>query len=99
MRGESKAHGMKDSAARRNHSKLREKFSYANRVLPSLLWQRLARRVPRGRLHLMIALADHFEPSIVPEDGLLRASHDEQQQRVEFWCREYPRLADPWRDA
>jgi len=47
----------------------------------------------------MIAMADHFEPSIVPEDGMLRASADEQERRINFWCREYPRLADPWRDS
>jgi hypothetical protein len=47
----------------------------------------------------MIALADHFEPSIVPEDGLRRAPYQEQERRLEFWCQEYPRLADAWRDS
>jgi hypothetical protein len=55
--------------------------------------------VPRGPIHLVIALADHFEPSIVPEDGLLRASYEQQERRLNFWCREYPRLAEPWRDS
>jgi len=44
-------------------------------------------------------LADHFEPSIVPENGLLRAPYEEQERRLEFWCREYPRLADASRDS
>jgi hypothetical protein len=47
----------------------------------------------------MIALADHFEPSIVPENGMLRAPYAEQERRLDFWCREYPRLADAWRDS
>jgi len=47
----------------------------------------------------MIALADHFEPSIVPENGMLRAHHVEQERRLDLWCREYPRLADAWRDS
>jgi hypothetical protein len=48
---------------------------------------------------LIIALADHFEPSIIPESGLLRAPYEEQERRLEFWCRQYPQLADVWRDA
>jgi hypothetical protein len=78
---------------------LRQKLSYGFRVLPSYAWQRLTRRRPRGPVHLIIALADHFEPSIVPENGLLRAPYDEQERRLEFWCREYPRLAAAWRDS
>ena len=77
---------------------LREKLAYGWRLLPSYAWQRLTRRGPRGRVHLIIALADHFEPSIVPEDGSLRAPYQEQERRLDFWCREYPRLAEPWRD-
>ena len=78
---------------------LRQQLSYGFRLLPSYAWQKLTRRVPRGPVHLVIALADHFEPSIVPENGLLRAPYDEQERRLEFWCREYPRLADAWRDG
>ena len=47
----------------------------------------------------MIALADHFEPSIVPENGMRRAPYEEQEHRVDFWCREYPRMAGAWRDS
>ena len=79
--------------------RLGQKVSYGCRVLPGYFWQRLKRRVPRGPVHLMIAMADHFEPSIIPEDGMLRAPCDEQERRLDLWCREYPRMADAWRDS
>jgi hypothetical protein len=47
----------------------------------------------------MIAMADHFEPSIIPENGMLRAPSHEQQRRLDLWCHEYPRMADAWRDS
>jgi hypothetical protein len=47
----------------------------------------------------MITLADHFEPSIVPENGMVHAPFEEQERRLDSWCREYPRLADAWRDS
>jgi hypothetical protein len=68
------------------------------RWLPSYAWQRLTRSVPRGRVHLIFALADHFEPAIVPGDGRARAPFSEQERRVEEWCAEYPRAVDSWRD-
>jgi hypothetical protein len=61
--------------------------------------QRLTRPAPQGPVHLIFALADHFEPAIVPENGYARAPYREQEQRLERWCREYPKLVDPWRDA
>jgi hypothetical protein len=73
------------------------KLSYA-RWLPSYAWQRLTRSAPRGKVHLIFALADHFEPAIVPEDGRARASYLEQERRVEDWCSEYPRSVASWRD-
>lgn len=51
-----------------------------------------------GTVHLIIALADHYEPAIIPRSMGLRAPYSEQERRVERWCREYPRLADPWHD-
>jgi hypothetical protein len=67
---------------------------------PSYGWQRLTRRPPlAGPIHLMIALADHFEPSFLPDDPDGFAVRQEQEQRLERWCREYPRMADTWRDA
>ena len=77
----------------------RDKLSYGFRLLPSYAWQRFTRRMHQGQVHLMIALADHFEPSIVPENGMRRASYEEQERRVDFWCREFPRLAGTWRDS
>jgi hypothetical protein len=78
---------------------LSKKLSYGARWLPGYAWQRLARRASRGPVHLIIALADHFEPAIVPGDGRARAPQAEQERRLERWCREYPQLVDPWRDS
>ncbi len=69
------------------------------RWLPVYNWQRIVRR-PRGRpAHLMIAVADHFEPAIVPDAPDTYASRDEQERRVEHWCSEYPKAVEAWRDA
>jgi hypothetical protein len=78
---------------------IRDKISYALCWLPNYAWQSLTRRTPRGTAHLIISLADHFEPAFVPENGQARAPYAEQERRLEFWCREYPRLFDPFRDA
>jgi len=69
------------------------------RWLPSYFWQRYTRPRSRGRTHLVFALADHFEPSIVPGQGSARAPYPEQERRLERWCREYPRLFGDFRDA
>lgn len=68
------------------------------RWLPNCVGQTLTRRSPRGAVHLIFALADHFEPAIVPGNGRARAPYDEQLRRLEQWCREYPRVMDAWRD-
>lgn len=88
------------AAANRRRSKLTlaNKLSYAARVVPSCAWQFVTRSVPKGPVHLIFTLADHFEPAIVPEDGRGRAPAAEQERRLERWCREYPRLANEWRD-
>jgi hypothetical protein len=78
---------------------LRQKVVYSLKVFPLFAWQRLTRHIPRGRIHLIVALADHFEPAIVPGDGQARAAYAEQERRLEHWCREYPRVIDPWRDG
>ncbi|MCU1295985.1 MAG: hypothetical protein JWO91_263 [Acidobacteriaceae bacterium] len=78
---------------------LASKISYAAPWLPSYAWQRLTRRVPQGPVHLIFAIADHFEPAIVPENGYARAPYEEQEKRLERWCREYPKLIDQWRDV
>jgi hypothetical protein len=74
------------------------RMSPALRWLPSYIWQTLSRRVPRGPVHLVLAIADHFEPAIIPENGRARAPYDEQERRLEEWCQEYPRLMDRFRD-
>lgn len=77
---------------------LRQKVAYAARVVPSMAWQQLSRALPAGKVHLIMAIADHFEPAIVPGAGRARAPYSQQEQRMERWCREYPRVVDNWRD-
>jgi hypothetical protein len=81
-----------------NSRRLRRKLAYALRVIPSCGWQRLTRRLPRGKVHLILSLADHFEPAIVPEDGHARAAYHEQEQRLQRWCDQYPDVVQEWRD-
>jgi hypothetical protein len=70
------------------------------RWLPTYYWQRLSRHGARMRpLHLILAVADHFEPSIVPGRGQEHAPLDQQFRRLEKWCREYPEMVNPWRDC
>jgi len=78
---------------------LTEKFLYCARWLPSYGFQMLTRRVGGGPLHLVIALADHFEPAIIPSGGAARAPYSEQERRLERWCREYPRAVAEWCDS
>lgn len=76
---------------------LKKKLAYARKVLPAAAWHGLRSPAP-GRVHLIFALADHFEPAIDPQDGLKRVSRSEQERRVEIWCRDYPKAAMEWRD-
>ncbi len=76
-----------------------QKLSYMARWVPKSLVQNLIRTHPAGRTHLIISLADHFEPAIVPEDGSARSPYDEQERRLERWCREYPRRFSDYLDA
>ena len=78
--------------------KLAQTARYGAKILPSYFWQRMSRRIPSGRVHLIFALADHFEPAIDPRDGMARVPRDEQVRRLEWWCREYPKLIAPFRD-
>jgi hypothetical protein len=77
----------------------RQKILYLGRWVPGYLWQRVARHRPASRTHLIFALADHFEPAIVPQDGAARAPYAEQERRLERWCREYPIRFGEYRDA
>jgi hypothetical protein len=68
--------------------------------LPAYFWQTVQRRALDRRCpDLIIGLADHFEPSIVPGCGAVRASRSEQEQRLERWCREYPKAVERHRDC
>jgi hypothetical protein len=76
---------------------LKKKLVYASKVLPGATWRALG-AAPRGHSHLIIAMADHFEPAIVPGDGTKRVPRAEQELRLESWSREYPEAVDRWRD-
>jgi hypothetical protein len=77
-----------------------EKTRNTLRWVPAYAWQRLTR--PAGKpspAHVIICLADHFEPSIVPENIGTHAERPVQERRLERWCREYPRMVQDWPDA
>jgi hypothetical protein len=75
------------------------KLFHVLRWVPQSYWQRLMRSSTGHRPHhLIICLADHFEPSIIPGAGERHASLEEQQRRLEHWCKTYPSVVDRWRD-
>ena len=76
---------------------LEKQIDYARKVLPSATWRAL-KSPARGPVHLIFALVDHFEPAIDPEDGQKRVPRSEQERRLEWWAREYPKIVDGWRD-
>jgi hypothetical protein len=76
----------------------RKNIVYAAKVFPGATVRGLAWPVS-GPIHLILAVADHFEPAIDPEDGLKRVSRTEQVRRLEWWRQEYPKAADRWRDS
>src|SRR5271170_6634034 len=76
---------------------LKKKLVYGRKVLPGGTWRALRAPV-RGPVHLIIAMADHFEPAIDPESGYKRVARSEQERRLEWWSREYPKAVDRWRD-
>ena len=69
--------------------------------VPSYLAQRWSRRRDKtaGFVHLVLAVADHFEPAILPGQGAKRAPRDVQRQRLERWCHQIPKVLGDWRDA
>lgn len=76
------------------------KLSSSARWLPTYMWQRISRRRPRGNpLHLIFSLADHFEPSFLPENPSGFAPLDVQRQRLAEWCRVYPKIFNAWHDS
>jgi hypothetical protein len=77
-----------------------EKVLNSMQWLPAYVWQRMTRTQSRvGERHLILALADHFEPSFRPEAPTEFAPRDVQEQRLEKWCRVYPKVFDAWRDS
>ena len=65
-----------------------------------LAYQLLSRRDDKASsIHLIMAVADHFEPAIVLGGGRARAELIEQQRRLERWCSEYPKAVSPWVDS
>jgi hypothetical protein len=77
-----------------------EKALNSMRWLPAYVWQRMTRTQSRvGQRHLIFALADHFEPSFRSEAPAELAPRDMQEQRLEKWCRVYPKVFDAWRDS
>lgn len=70
--------------------KLLRRMKYAGRTMPPYLWQRLTKPSPQRRVHLIICIADHFEPSSVPGNFAGYAPRDVQLRRLETWCQEYP---------
>jgi len=54
--------------------------------------------VPTTPQHLIIALADHFEPCYSGNPGVFRPI-SEQIRSVRDWCVRYPQVVNEWRDA
>ena len=77
---------------------LGKNIAYAGKVLPAGTWRALG-GVVGWPVHLILALADHFEPSIDAEDGQKRVPRFEQERRLESWRLEYPTVVDRWRDS
>ena len=76
-----------------------EKLESTFRWLPAYTWQRLVFwPQPAGLVHLIIAVANHFEPACMPMASGRHADHAEQERRLEKWCREYPKAVKPWPD-
>lgn len=75
----------------------KKKFPYARKVLPTITRHGL-RTPASGPIHLILALADHFEPAFDPTSGYKRVPRPEQLRREEVWFREYPKAIERWRD-
>jgi len=73
-------------------------LNYAAKCLPPYLWQRITRRLPDGKQHLIITIADHFELASTT-DGRGYAPRAVQLERLENWCTEYPKNFDQFRDS
>jgi hypothetical protein len=59
--------------------------------VPAYLWQRaFCKRSRKRPIHLIIAVADHFEPYIVPHAPKKDLPQSQQLKRVRDWCNRYP---------
>ncbi len=92
--------GERENSARAGTTlrRLGGRLAYAARMIPWYAWHRLTRPATPNPVHLIIALADHFEPAVAHGSGPARVGYDEQERRLERWCREYPKLVEGWRD-
>jgi hypothetical protein len=86
-------------SSKRSQGKFIRQMKYAGKCLPSYAWQRITRSKSRGRVHLIIALADHFEPSSLPGVGAGYAPRDMQEARLNNWCSVYPGNFARFRDS
>jgi hypothetical protein len=75
----------------------KKKLPYARKVLPTITRHGL-RSSASGPVHLILALADHFEPAFDPTSGYKRVPRPEQLRREEVWFREYPKVIERLRD-
>ena len=67
--------------------------------LPAYAWQRCVRHLPDIRpVHLLISVADHFEPMNRTGSSGKPVDLREQEWRLKSWCREYPAAVGTWRD-
>ncbi|MGH9454214.1 MAG: hypothetical protein ACRD2O_09635 [Terriglobia bacterium] len=77
-----------------------EKLQTTARWAPSYFWQRFARPIPSHKpLHLILGLADHFEPAFNVENPQLYAPRDVGMRRLENWIGRYPMAVDSVRDS
>ena len=70
------------------------------RWMPAYTFQRVfCRQCASGPLHIVIALANHFEPYIVPQNPKVFLDRSHQLERVRAWCRRCPSLFSLFRDS
>lgn len=69
--------------------------------LPAYAWDRLHHlgAAGRGVEHILLAVADHFEPSFSPDPSVAFEPRVVQLERMRRWCRVRTDLLDKWRDA
>jgi hypothetical protein len=76
-----------------------EKTRYVLRWLHAYILQRCVRHLADIRpMHLIIGVANHFEPMNRSSASERPVDYREQERRLKNWCREYPAAMCPWRD-